>query len=160
MYSIGEGSASCVDIATVHHKDCHLLPPDSTCICCTKWICHRFSVQIHAKRSVNQISAELNHQATPTIIISVCRSSFFDWNKSTINASSSPSSARHWRQGLWRYLREMVWLLTRKDMKGSRRSWWQRTACNVLQSLPPNFFQVSTCIAIHKILQYEWCPPL
>ena len=48
---MGEGSASCVDIASVHHTNCLLLlPPDS--IHCTKCIRHRFSVQIHAKQSV------------------------------------------------------------------------------------------------------------
>ena len=53
MYTIGKGSASFAEVATVHHKDCNLLlPPDSVCTRCPKCIRHRSSLQIQAKRKI------------------------------------------------------------------------------------------------------------
>ena len=53
MYTIGKGSASFAEVATVHHKDCNLLlPPDSVCTWCPKCIRHRWSLQIQAKQKI------------------------------------------------------------------------------------------------------------
>ena len=161
MYTIGKGSASCAEVATVHHKDCSLLlPPDSACIWCAKCIRHGSSLQIQAKWKIKS-------GIRRTAPFSHTNYRYLSWSELILRLE--------WEHHQCQLISKQCQRLKTRIEEASERAGVavdQMTHerlkeimvtenSNVLQSLPPNSFQVSACIYIkfYNMNDVLYCMP-
>ena len=148
MYNIGEDSASCVEVATVRHKDCHLLlPPGSTCIRCAKCVRHRSSLRIQAKRTVkSNISRTAPSSHTNYRYLS--RSELILRLEQEHRQCQLISKRCQRLKTKIEEVSERTGVAVDQKIHEGLKEIMVTENNNVLQSLPPNSFQVSTNIHI------------
>jgi len=143
-YIVGESPSSCAETATVRHKDCYLLlPPDSTCVRCAMCIQQRRSLQIQAKRMESEISRTAPSSHTNYRYLTrtelIVRLSGEHHQRQLISKQCQRLKARI------EEVSEKAGVSVDPETHDGLKE-IMVTNNSILQSLPPNTFQVSWCV--------------
>ncbi len=148
MYTIGEGSASCIEVATIRHKDCHLLlPPDSTSLRCAKCIRHRSSVQVQAKRMMDTSSSTPSR----TALSSHTNYRYLSRSELIVRLGQEHHQCQLISKRCQRLkvrleqVTEKAGICVDPEMHDGLKEIMVTESNSILQSLPPNSFQVRLC---------------
>ena len=145
MYTIGKSSASCAEVATVRHKDCNLLlPPDSACVRCAKCVRHRSSLQIQAKQKVKSNSSR-TAPSSHTNYRYLSRSELILRLEREHHQRQLISKQCQRLKTRIEDVSERAGVTVDQTTHEGLKEIMVTENNNVLQSLPPNSFQVSAC---------------
>ena len=152
----GKGPASCAD--TVRHKDCHLLlNPDSKSLRCPACVQHRASLLVQAKRMLNTSrtapSSHTNHRylSRPELIDRLSK----EHHERRLVAKQCQRLKTRIAE-----VSEKVGVSVNPEVHEGLKEIMVAQSDSILQSLPPNSFQVRTCMCLRmneKVLYRRSC---